>query len=168
VGLRPWNQTRPGAHHPRLPPTGAHSRHPRTHTQGAHHRRRRRLPHHHQPPPPCIPPCLVGDAGGRGGAGWLAGGPAVLLCVCVCVGSCGLFLSTARHLCTQVVSGWGHTLVLAGEQVLAWGWNRHGQCGLGHTYGLSWRPVGNTRCRACLLVPVSAQDTHSRCTVGAR
>jgi alpha-tubulin suppressor-like RCC1 family protein len=32
----------------------------------------------------------------------------------------------------KIVSGWGHTLALAGDEVLAWGWNLHGQCGLGH------------------------------------
>ncbi|ELR12877.1 regulator of chromosome condensation (RCC1) repeat domain containing protein [Acanthamoeba castellanii str. Neff] len=59
-----------------------------------------------------------------------------------------------------VVSGWGHTLVLAGDQVLAWGWNRHGQCGLGHKeFVPTVQPV---QALAGLdVVDVAAGATHS-------
>lgn len=60
----------------------------------------------------------------------------------------------------KVVSGWGHTLVLAGDQVLAWGWNRHGQCGLGHKeFVPTVQPV---QALAGLdVVDVAAGATHS-------
>lgn len=60
----------------------------------------------------------------------------------------------------KVVCGWGHTLLLSDHQVMSWGWNLHGQCGLGHKEFVSV-PQPVRALAGTDIVDIAAGSTHS-------